>query len=170
MSWSGDGRVLTMEELGGGASYLTMDGKPARHAMLESTWNKDTPRLSWDGRWLAYASAENGQLEITVQPFPALDGKDLISSGGGTSPRWSRDGRHLFYWAPPGRIMMVAVTATSTFEWSKPTLLFEGPFLSDYDVTADGTRFLMIKEAGQSRGTTDFNVIVNWFQELMFRK
>jgi serine/threonine-protein kinase len=71
-SWSGDGKVLTIEEAGGGLSYLTMDGKPTRHPLLESAWNKDMPRLSWDGKWLAYASAENGQLEITVQPFPAL--------------------------------------------------------------------------------------------------
>jgi Tol biopolymer transport system component/predicted Ser/Thr protein kinase len=170
MSWSGDGRVLTMEELGGGASYLTMDGKPARHPMLESSWNKDTPRLSWDGKWLAYASAEPGQLEITVQAFPTLEGKHLISNGGGTAPRWSRDGRYLFYWAPPGKIMMVSVTTSPTFTWSKPTLLFEGPFLSDYDVNADGTRFLMIKEAGQNRGVTDFNVVVNWLQELIGKK
>ena len=170
MSWSGDGKVLTIEELGGGASYLTMDGKPARHPLLESNWNKDTPRLSWDGKWLAYASAEAGQLEITVQPFPTLDGKHLISSGGGTSPRWSRDGRQLFYWAPPGRIMAVSVTTTPTFSWSNPTTLFEGPFASDYDVSADGTRFLMIKEPGQNRGTTHFNVVVNWLGELAGKK
>jgi len=170
MSWSGDGKVLTIEELGGGASYLTMDGKPARHPLLESTWNKDTPRLSWDGQWLAYASAESGQLEITVQPFPTLAGKHLISNGGGTSPRWSRDGKQLFYWSPPGKIMAVSVTTTPAFSWSKPTQLFEGDFLSDYDVSADGARFLMIKEAAQSRGTTDFNVVVNWFQELRDKK
>jgi serine/threonine-protein kinase len=170
-SWSGDGKVLTIEEVGGGLSYLTMDGgKPTRQPLLESAWNKDTPRISWDGKWLAYSSAENGQLEITVQPFPALDGKYLISSGGGTAPRWSRDGRQLFYWTPPGRMMAVTVTATPSLSWSKPAMLFEGPYTSDYDVSADGSRFLMIKESEQSRTATDFNVIVNWFQELKGKK
>ena len=105
-----------------------------------------------------------------MQPFTTLDGKHLISSCGGTSPRWSRDGRHLFYWAPPGKIMAVSVTTTPTFTWSNPMTLFEGPFSSDYDVSADGTRFLMIKEPGQSRGTTHFNVVANWFGELAGRK
>jgi Tol biopolymer transport system component len=170
MSWSGDGKTLTIEELGGGLSYLSMDGTPTRHALLESNWNKDTPRLSWDGKWLAYASGEAGQLEIVVQSFPTLAGKHLISSGGGTSPRWSRDGRQLFYWSPPGKIMAVSVTTTPAFSWSKPAQLFEGPYASDYDVTADGTRFLMIKDRTEARGATDFNVVVNWFQELTGKK
>jgi serine/threonine-protein kinase len=170
MSWSGDGKALTIEELGGGMAYLSMEGTPTRHALLESNWNKDTPRLSWDGKWLAYASGEAGQLEIVVQSFPSLAGKHLISSGGGTSPRWSRDGKQLFYWSPPGKIMAVSVTTSPSFSWSKPIQLFEGPYTSDYDVTADGARFLMIKDRTEARGATHFNVVLNWFQELGEKK
>ena len=46
-----------------------------------------------------------GTLEIVVQPFPSLDGKYVISADGGWLPRWSRDGKQLFYWAPGGKIM-----------------------------------------------------------------
>jgi Tol biopolymer transport system component len=169
-SWSGDGKVLTIEEVGGGLSYLTMDGKPERHSLLESAWNKDTPRISWDGKWLAYASAESGPLEIVVQPFPSLAGKYLISSGGGTAPRWSRDGRQLFYWEPPGKIMAVSITTTPSFTWSKPVMLFDGPYATDFDVTADGGRFLMIREPDQGRTTGQFHAIVNWFEELARKK
>ncbi len=169
-SWSGDGKVLTIEEVGGGLSYLTMDGKPERHPLLESAWNKDTPRLSWDGQWLAYASSESGPLEIVVQPFPSLAGKYLISSGGGVAPRWSRDGRQLFYWAPPGRIMAVSITTSPSFTWSRPVMLFEGPYGNDFDVTADGNRFLMIKESDRVGGAGQFNVVVNWLQELAEKK
>jgi Tol biopolymer transport system component len=143
-----------------------MDGTPTRHSLLESAWNKDTPRISWDGKWLAYASAENGSLEIVVQPFPALDGKYVVSTGGGTAPRWSRDGTELFYWAPPGKMMAVSVATAPSFTSSKPTMLFEGPYNLDYDVDAGGHRFLMIKESEQTRVGGHFNVIVNWFQEL----
>ena len=169
-TWSGDGKVLTVEEVGGGLSYLTMDGKPERHPLLESAWNKDTPRISWDGKWLAYASAESGPLEIVVQPFPSLAGKYLISTGGGTAPVWSRDGRQLYYWEPPGKVMAVTVTITPSFTWSRPVMLFEGPYFSEFDVTADGSRFLMIKESELARAASHFNIIVNWFQELTGKK
>ena len=62
--------------------------------------------------------------------------------------------------------MAVSISTTPSFTWSKPVQLFEGPYDSDYDVTADGSRFLMIKEADQARSVSRFNVIVNWFQEL----
>ena len=168
-SWSSDGKYLAVEEAGGGLSYVTMD-PPTRHPLLDSVWNKDTPRLSWDGKWLAYASSESGTLEITVQGFPSLGGKYVISTGGGTGPRWSRDGRELFYWAPPGKIMSVSVTTTPAFNWSKPVMLFEGPYPLAYDVSADGKRFLMLKEANATTGANHFNVIVNWFQELAAKK
>ena len=164
--WSSDGRLLMIEEIGGGLSYLTMDGTPTRHDLLETAWNKDTPRLSPDGRWLAYASSESGSLEVTVQPFPSLDGKYLISTGGGTSPRWSRDGRQLFYWAAPGRIIAVTVTTEPVFSASTPTVLFEGPYLSDYDVTPDGQRFLMIKTPASGLETGHFRVVTNLSAEL----
>lgn len=87
-----------------GLSYLSMaDGKAVRHEILESPWNKDAPQISWDGKWLAYADAESGTNEIIVQPFPALDARYLVSSGGGAVPRWSRNGRQLFYVAPHWR-------------------------------------------------------------------
>ncbi len=66
--------------------------------------------------------------------------------------------------------MSVSVTTTPAFSWSKPTMLFEGPYLSDYDVLPDGSRFLTIKESGQNRGVTHFNVVANWLQELGGRK
>ncbi len=63
--------------------------------------------------------------------------------------------------------MAVAVTTTPSFTWSKPVMLFDGPYESDFDVTADGNRFLMIKESDQARDIGHFNVIVNFFQELV---
>lgn len=62
--------------------------------------------------------------------------------------------------------MAVAISTTPSFTWSKPVMLFEGPYSSDFDVTADGSRFLMIRKSQQARAATYFNVIVNWFQEL----
>ena len=68
------------------------------------------PEVSPDGRWLAYESNESGASEIFVRPFPALDsGRWQVSTGGGTRPLWSRDGRELFYLDASGFLTAVAV-------------------------------------------------------------
>jgi hypothetical protein len=67
-------------------------------------------------------------------------------------------------------MMAVTVTTSPSFSWSQPTMLFDGPYTSDYDVSADGSRFLMIREPEQGRGVGGFNVIVNWFKELTGKK
>jgi serine/threonine-protein kinase len=67
-------------------------------------------------------SDESGRAEVYVRPFPAVDqGRWLISTGGGSEPRWARNGRELFYtvrsggWIAPGVLMAVPVAPGSTF-------------------------------------------------------
>ncbi len=60
-------------------------------------------RLSPDGHWLAYASAQTGQFEIFVQGFPTGSPRKKVSNGGGVHPRWTRDGKKTYVcWANPG--------------------------------------------------------------------
>ena len=75
------------------------------------------PRVSPDGRWLAYHSAESGALEIFVQSFPALlagrsAGKWRVSAAGGIHPEWRRDGHEIFYLTPDSTLMAVSVQAS----------------------------------------------------------
>jgi Tol biopolymer transport system component len=63
-----------------------------RTAFIESM-----PRISPDGRWVAYASNEPGEYRVYVQSFPEPGVKQLVSTAGGVDPRWSRDGKELFY-------------------------------------------------------------------------
>jgi hypothetical protein len=56
-----------------------------------------TPRVSPDGRWVAYASNEQGEYRVYIQSFPEPGIKQPVSAGGGINPRWSRDGKELFY-------------------------------------------------------------------------
>jgi len=130
------------------------------------------PRLSPDGRWLAYMGNETGALEIYVVPFPTLGEKWQISSEGGTQPVWAPNGRELFY-RNGNKMMAVRVTTHPTFSAEKPRLLFEWPYDADlwawdanYDVAPDGQRFLMIKG---SEDSTQLNVILNWFEDLKRR-
>jgi Tol biopolymer transport system component len=126
-------------------------------------------QFSPDGRWMAYVSDESGQMQVYVRPYPAMDRRWPVSTEGGTSPMWNGNGRELFY-RNGNKMMAVEMTPGPELALSAPRLLFEQPYaygqtitLPNYDVRADGQRFLMVKEeAGSGR----LNVVLNWFEEL----
>ena len=121
-------------------------------------------------------SAESGHMEVYVRPFPEVNkGKWPISTGGGESPLWSRDGRELFY-RKGGAVMAVSIDTKSTFSAGKQTLLFQGAYVTGYedspawDISPDGKRFLMIKPpAAAAAGLRKINIVLNWFEELKQR-
>ena len=147
--------------------------------LLAGPADERSASVSPDGRWLAYQSDESGQHEIYVRPFPEVDtGRWQISTGGGTSPLWGRDGRELFYYVdgegPTDVVMAVTVESEPIFRPGAPEMLFQGPYPfppvhgSFYDVSLDGQRFLMITFAGAvSQGESAQIIIVeNWLEEL----
>jgi Tol biopolymer transport system component len=126
-------------------------------------------QFSPDGRWLAYASNESGQLQVYVRPFPGPDRRAAVSTQGGSFPLWRRDGKELFY-RTGNRMMGVDVsTGGGNVTLSQPHVLFDQRYLfetltiANYDVSLDGQRFLMVKdESGSGR----LNVVLNWLDEL----
>ena len=95
-----------------------------------------------------------------LSPYPAMDRKWPVSTSGGTQPRWSRDGREVFY-REGNRMMSVAVDASGRgSRLSSPRLLFEREFASggyitiaNYDVLADGSFVMTEAEPGSPRLT-----------------
>ena len=63
------------------------------------------------------------------------------------APRWSRDGSRLFFIT--GNKMMEVSVRTPSFEVSEPRVLFEGAYSPNYDLTSDGTRFLILRSASR---------------------
>ncbi len=125
--------------------------------------------LSPDGRWLAYVSDPTGVRELYVAPFPGMSSSRLISTGGGTEPRWAHSGRELFY-RSGGRLMSVAVGPGAVFTPGIPQPLFSltgyraARNRQEYDVAPDDRRFLMIKES--SDADEELVYVENWFTEL----
>ena len=66
-------------------------------------FNESQGQLSPDEHWMAYVSDESGQMEVWVRPFQSGGGPVKVSTNGGIEPRWGRDGKELFYLAPPHR-------------------------------------------------------------------
>jgi len=133
------------------------------------------PTFSPDGKWLAYGNNESGDWEVYVRPIDGGKGKWQISSGGGTYPRWSRDGKEIFMGWQNGTIRAVSVeTGEGQLRASRPRELFSGSYAdltSDnlmYEVTPDGRRFLLFRgqAAGSSSGHEHVSLVSDWFSEL----
>jgi hypothetical protein len=120
-----------------------------------------------DGRWVAYQSNESGRNEVYVAPFPGPGGKWQVSTAGGGSPRWRRDGTELFYVALDGKLMAAAVSSRgSTFDVGAVRALFNGRMRDQllgipYDVTADGQRFL-VNTLVEQTAPSSITLVVNW--------
>ena len=172
-TWSPNGQDLVFVEQAAGAGTtlnirrlpMMADSRP--EALVEGLFESSNPAISPDGQWLAYRSNESGQDEIYVERFPELGSRVQISTDGGQAPLWSFDGRELFY-RDGDAMMTVAIDTGPPLSAGLPEHLFEGPYLNDlsrnYDVTRDGTRFLMIKGATTPQFT--INVVLNWLEEL----
>jgi len=185
--WSRDGRFIMYMTASGNEPrdiwVLPMDGsggpKPGTQAatlLLHSEFNESHGQLSPDNRWLAYSSDESGQPEVYVRPFPAGEGKWRVSLSGGEQPRWRGDGKELFFVGADGKMMAVGVKVEApsehgskpSFEPAAPQALFQAHLanssraLFEYDVTADGKRFLLNTVADGSASGPLLNVVVNW--------
>ena len=173
-SISPDGRHLVVREQVGPRSDLitiSLSGDPSRAVLLASEYDELNAEISPDGRWLAYESDRSGDHEIYVSPFPDVGASRVkISTDGGTTPAWSRDGAELFY-RSGDRLMVVQVNTGATFTSGTATTLFSGDFHvgvgRTFDVAPDGERFLMIKPREPEAG--HINVVTNWFEELTQR-
>ncbi len=108
--------------------------------------------FSPDGRWVAYQTNESGRFEVVVQPFPDASGRWQVSMAGGAAPRWSPDGKELYFLAPDATMMAVPVSGAGTsFKAGtpvalSPTRIVDGGALAtnrpQYAVARDG-RFLI---------------------------
>jgi serine/threonine protein kinase len=174
---SPDGKSLIVRTIGSRTlrdiQFVRLNGDvidTVLHPIAVSEFEELQPRLSWDGKWVAYMSNESGINEVYVRAFPGPAGKTQVSTGGGSEPVWSRDGRTLYY--RRGREMFAATIATSPmFTVLDRKKLFEGDFVSnaihaDYDVSPDGKELLMVARSGPG---SQVIVVFNWARDVRQR-
>ena len=156
--------------------HLISLAKTAKPTPLVATrFNEYGSRLSPDGRWLAYLSTESSRPEVYVRASSGSGGRWQISTEGGEEPKWSRDGRELYY--RYGNVLMVAKVGNGTvFETSTPVRMFSGIYnlrnesgLS-YDVDPLTGRFVMIRLGDERGATPTLRLITNWIRELAAAK
>jgi hypothetical protein len=165
-SVSPDGNTLLYAEVNPDTGFdiwaLPLEGGGSPEPIIRTPAAELAPQISPDGKWFAYVSDASGMGEVYLRSFRGPGRQWQISSGGGRSPRWSRDGLTVFYSAGP-RIMRVDIPSDAGGESSAPTLVFEDDSLALQGVAPDG-RLLMIEH--RSEPPAHLNVALNWFEEL----
>jgi Tol biopolymer transport system component len=177
--WSRDGRhvIFPRARIDVGLVFdlwmlpLSGEKKPVPY-LRESPFNETHPQFSPDGRYVAYATNQSGTYQIVVQTFPdPLKDRWQITANGGAQPRWRGDGRELFYLGLDAKLMAVEIQLNPDFEPGQPKELFQTSIPlalntpeRQYDVTADGKRFLTIPESAGLTDTSNNPIIavVNW--------
>jgi len=162
---------------GAGSGTLSVDRLSEATSLVSTTSEEYAANISPSGRYFAYQSRESGgRFEIYVRPYPDAGlGLWQISTEGGMAPVWARTGRELFYLDSSNTLMVVPVQSSGMqFSHGRPAKVFDTKYWGDfyaYDVTADGRRFLMMKEsnAGDRTRPPSMVVVLNWFEELRRR-
>lgn len=167
--WSPDGRDMLFNSKGD-IWRLSMDpaGPDANRKtspFIQTEFLEVDGRFSPDGHWVVYTSNESGQPEIYLRQFPGPGGKWQVSTAGGFSPAWRRDGKEIFYISINGKMMAADIMIKgSSVEISSARPLFEMKGLN-YDVMADGRSFLLNMPV-EVRLTSPMVLLENWVAEI----
>jgi eukaryotic-like serine/threonine-protein kinase len=174
--WSSDGRFLLFRNTDPQTGYdlwvLPTSGENRTFPFLKTPFAELNGRFSPDGKWITYQSNESGQFEIYVQPFPGPGGKFQISTGGGTQPRWNKNGKEIFYVSLDSKIMAAGVKLSpdsQSLETGTAVALFPVRIASglpgisrwQYAVSSDGQRFV-VNVAADEGTTSPITLIYNW--------
>ena len=163
---SPDGRTAVFNALYDGTFNLRSISLDSVHEEIElaasptasETWGRFSP----DGRAIAYSSDESGRMEVFVRPFPEQGGRVQISGAGGRRPIWAPDGRRIYY-RDGTKVMAATLARDPSLRVVSREALFDGRYEMDFDISKDGTRFLMIQSASAG---TNLVVVPNWLTEL----
>jgi serine/threonine protein kinase/Tol biopolymer transport system component len=147
---------------------LPLFGDRQPFPVFKTKFNEMQPSFSPDGRFVAYVSNESGRNEVYVQSFPTSGFKLKISTAGGTTPVWRRDGQEMFYVAPDGKLMAAEITpAVAAVKVGVPAPLFQTRLDGDDDskeafaVLSNGARFVIINPISEQT-SAPINIVLNW--------
>lgn len=166
IGWTPDGRTAVLSQTPNGAIFTLQVGVDTQPRASQLKTSEQGPKLSTDGRWIAYAAQDRGRSEVFVSPLQPDGSKWQISVGGGSFPRWRRDSSELYFLAPNGDLMVVPIDMKAAgFRALPPRKLFTARartgFGTPYDVTPDGQRFL-VSRAPEQIAAAPITIVQHW--------
>jgi eukaryotic-like serine/threonine-protein kinase len=158
-----DGTLLYNQRDAAGGMDIWRRKDGVSQALIATPRSERDAHLSPDRHWLAYTSLESGRPQIWLRSYPA-GSPEQISLDGGVGAVWGGDGREIFYQGPSG---VMAAKVANGRRVGTPTMLFShASEYRDWDVTADGNRFLVVEAGEPTKGTALVSVVTHWFEEL----
>jgi len=160
--WSRDGRALLVGLKSGDTGedlwiQPPVEGAAAR-PYATATFDQVYGAFSPDGRSIAYASNESGQFDVYVDSFPKPGTRVRVTTAGGTEPRWSNDGRELYFRRGSA---IHAVTFANDRDITSIVQLFDlKETIRSFDASRDG-RFL-VNVAAASQPVSPPTIVFNW--------
>jgi Tol biopolymer transport system component len=169
-SWSSDGRHVLIDRTDPQSQnhcdiwVLPMFGDKKPFPLVASPFNEQLGEFSPDGKWVAYVSNESGRDEVYLITFPTPGGRFQVSVNGGSSPKWRRDGKELYYLDAVNKLIAVPINEHGeSVEIGAPHPLFDTRIVSRgymLSPTADGKRFLMVEPPEVS--TSSLTMVLDW--------
>jgi Tol biopolymer transport system component len=159
MSWSVDGKYLLYTYQ---RKLFVLEIGTTRTLNVGSTNGVTTQgRFSPDGKYIAYVANEAGRPEVYVQPMPPATGRIQVSLTGGLQPRWSDNGKEIFFLTADDMMMASEVTLGPNFSAGVPRELFKFSGRTGYDVSHDSQRFLIVVPPKEIEAP--ITVVLNWW-------
>ena len=167
--WSHDGKYLVVDTQEPKTGFDVQKIDVTTRTMtpvVQGPADEVAPALSPNGKWLAYVSLESGAPEIYLTGFPDGSGKWQATPDGGNAPRWSRDGKKLFY-VKGDRLMVADFRDVGLPQFGRPATLpvkissdriFVNSY-SGYAATSDG-RFITTRPSGPMQPAV--HLVTNW--------
>jgi Tol biopolymer transport system component len=145
-------------------SLLSLGEGHAVRPVVTTPYRQAFPRLSPDGKYVAYNSSETAGNEVYVAAFPSLSVKRRVSANGGNFPVWTKRGKVIAYSTIDGTVMEVEVRTTPELEVGERKPLFKvAQALNRFGVTADGERFLTAELVAQKGpAAMELTVVLGW--------
>jgi Tol biopolymer transport system component len=177
-SWSPDGRNILFTRGSAGKEMdlwlFSAEGKREKKEWITGPAREFAGFFSPDGRLVAYVSSESGRNEVYVTPFPGPGPRIKVSTDGGAEPAWAPSGREIFY-RNFESLMAVPIETQPELSAGSARAVFRDEYEAwpredggrNYDVSPDGSRFLMIKGTeAKEVPITHLNLLTNWQSEL----
>ena len=166
-SWSPDNQWLALvvadRKQGTIIAYSPADDTTV--PILDTPAQEGLASFSPDGRWLAYTSNDSGRHQVYVRPFPGPGSQWQISVDGGIEPRWTRDGKRLFF-RNLRELLVADIDTSSGFAVGRPRIVLDdlipATLEQSYAVAPDGEKILLVEPMDQELVQNQLTVILNW--------